>query len=147
MIGGGLSTLQNLQGGFCPSCQKLLGVLCPPCKKHEGCFVHLCQNEQGVFCPGGVLSGYHFQKVLSPSYIILKIQRLDNKHVDLDDVAHHEPHHQNLCCLQIQLFSSLILRELKDPLDYVQQLGSLSLSVIMTANQKPCMCTALHGQL
>ena len=58
MIGGILSTLQNLQGGFCPSCQKLQGVLCPPCKKHEGCFVHLCQNEQGVFCLGGVLSGH-----------------------------------------------------------------------------------------
>ena len=58
MIGGILSTLQNLQRGFCPPCQKLQGVLCPPCKKHEGCFVHLCRNEQGVFCPGGVLSGY-----------------------------------------------------------------------------------------
>ena len=58
MIGGILSTLQNLQGGFCPPCQKLQGVLCPPCKKLEGGFVHLCQNEQGVLCPGGVLSGY-----------------------------------------------------------------------------------------
>ena len=56
MIGGILSTLQNLRGGFCPPFHKLQGVLCPPCKKHEGCFVHLCQNEQGVFCPGGVLS-------------------------------------------------------------------------------------------
>ena len=53
MIGGILSTLQNLRGGFCPPFHKLQGVLCPPCKKHEGCFVHLCQNEQGVFCPGG----------------------------------------------------------------------------------------------
>ena len=52
MIGGILSTLQNLQGGFCPPCQKLQGVLCPPCKKLEGSFVHLCQNEQGVLCPG-----------------------------------------------------------------------------------------------
>ena len=58
MIGGILSTLQNLQRGFCPPCQKLQGVLCPPCKKLEGGFVHLCQNEQGVLCPGGVLSGY-----------------------------------------------------------------------------------------
>ena len=56
MIGGILSILQNLRGGFCPPFHKLQGVLCPPCKKHEGCFVHLCQNEQGVFCPGGVLS-------------------------------------------------------------------------------------------
>ena len=56
MIGGILSTLKNLLGGFCPPFHKLQVVLCPPCKKHEGCFVHLCQNEQGVFCPGGVLS-------------------------------------------------------------------------------------------
>ena len=63
MIGGILSTLQNLQGGFCPPCQKLLGVLCPPCKKLEGGFVHLCQNEQGVLCPRGVLSGYRYMHI------------------------------------------------------------------------------------
>ena len=34
--------------------------------------------------------------------------------VDLDEVAHYEPPHQDLCCLQIQLFSSLLLKELKD---------------------------------
>ena len=27
--------------------------------------------------------------------------------MDLDVVAHYEPHKQDLCCLQIQLFSSL----------------------------------------
>ena len=32
--------------------------------------------------------------------------------VDLDEVAHDEPPHQDLCCLQIQLFSLLILKEL-----------------------------------
>ena len=69
MIGGILSTLQNLQGGFCPPCQKLQGVLCPPCKKHEGCFVHLCQNEQGGFCPGGVLSGYHSHLMAGKIYM------------------------------------------------------------------------------
>ena len=65
MIGGILSTLQNLRGGFCPPFHKLQGVLCPPCKKHEGCFVHLCQNEQGVFCPGGVLSYILMEHVVS----------------------------------------------------------------------------------
>ena len=56
MIGGILSTLQNLQGGFCPPCQKLQGVLCSPCKNlrgvsstyakmSRGCYV------RGVFCP------------------------------------------------------------------------------------------------
>ena len=29
--------------------------------------------------------------------------------VDLDEVAHYEPPHQDLCCLQIQLFSSLVV--------------------------------------
>ena len=32
--------------------------------------------------------------------------------VDLDDVAHHEPSHQDLPFLQIQLLSSLVLKEL-----------------------------------
>ena len=32
--------------------------------------------------------------------------------VDLDEVAHHEPPHQDLRCLQIQLFLSLVLKEL-----------------------------------
>ena len=30
--------------------------------------------------------------------------------VDLDEVAHYEPPHQDLHCLQIQLFLSLVLR-------------------------------------
>ena len=33
--------------------------------------------------------------------------------MDLDEVAHYEPPHQDLRCLQIQLFSSLVLKELK----------------------------------
>ena len=31
--------------------------------------------------------------------------------IDLDEVAHYEPPHKDLCCLQFHLFSSL--RELK----------------------------------
>ena len=34
--------------------------------------------------------------------------------MDLDEVAHLEPPHQDLRCLQIQLFSSLVLKELKE---------------------------------
>ena len=34
--------------------------------------------------------------------------------MDLDEVAHYEPPHQDLQCLQIQLFSSLVLKELQD---------------------------------
>ena len=58
MIGGILSTLQNLRGGGggCPPFHKLQGVLCPPCKymrgvlstyakMSRGCFV------RGMFCP------------------------------------------------------------------------------------------------
>ena len=55
-------------------------------------------------------SSANFQKLLSPNYIILRIQRLEGKHgVDLDEVAHYEPPHQHLRCLLIQLFPSLIL--------------------------------------
>ena len=38
--------------------------------------------------------------------------------VDLDEVAHYEPPHQDLRCLQIQLFSSLVVRV--DPGKYGQ---------------------------
>ena len=31
--------------------------------------------------------------------------------MDLDEVAHYEPPHQNLRCLKIQLFLSLVLKE------------------------------------
>ena len=39
-----------------------------------------------------------------PSHIKLRIQRLEGKSVDLDEVAHHESSHQDLYCLQIQIF-------------------------------------------
>ena len=58
------------------------------------------------------LSSANFQKKLSPRYIILRIQRLEGNSVDLDEVAHYEPPHQDLQCLQIQLFSSLVLKQL-----------------------------------
>ena len=34
--------------------------------------------------------------------------------VDVDEVAHYEPPHQDLGCLQIQLFSSLVVKELRN---------------------------------
>ena len=43
---------------------------------------------------------------------MLRIQRLGGNSVVLDEVAHHEPPHQDLRCLQIQLFSSLVPKEL-----------------------------------
>ena len=44
------------------------------------------------------------------SYCEFKDQRANS--VDLYEVAHHEPPHQDLHCLHIQLFSSLVLKEL-----------------------------------
>ena len=32
--------------------------------------------------------------------------------MELDEVAHNEPPHQDLRCLQIRLFSSLVVKEL-----------------------------------
>ena len=43
----------------------------------------------------------NFKKMLSPSYVILNIQSLESKSVDLDEVAHYEPPNQDLRCLQI----------------------------------------------
>ena len=57
-------------------------------------------------------SSANFQKMLSSSYIILRFQDQRANSVDLDEVAHDEPPHQDLRCLQTQLFSSLIVKEL-----------------------------------
>ena len=38
--------------------------------------------------------------------------------MDPDEVAHYEPPHQDLRCLQIQLFSSLVVKELKPRVVY-----------------------------
>ena len=46
------------------------------------------------------------------SYWEFKDKRANS--VDLDEVAHYEPPHQDLHCLQIPLFSSLVLQELKE---------------------------------
>ena len=48
--------------------------------------------------------------MLSSSYIILRIQRLEVKSIALDEVVHYEPPHQDLRYLQIQLFPSLVFR-------------------------------------
>ena len=65
-------------------------------------------------------SSANFQKMLSPSYIILKIQRLERANsVDLDEVAHYEPSHQDLRCLQIQLLWSLVLKRVKQITDQI----------------------------
>ena len=57
-------------------------------------------------------SSANFHKMSNPSYITLRIQRLEGNSVDLDEVAHNEPPHHYLRCLQIQLFSSLVLKEI-----------------------------------
>ena len=46
-------------------------------------------------------SSANFQKMLGLSYIILRFQRLEGNSVDRDEVAHHEPPHQDLRCLRI----------------------------------------------
>ena len=41
----------------------------------------------------------------------LRFQRLEANSADPDEVAHDEPPHQDLRCLHIQLFTSLVLKE------------------------------------
>ena len=57
-------------------------------------------------------SSANFQKIYvkTISYLEFKDKRANS--VDLDEEAHDEPPHQDLRCLQIQLFSSLVLKEL-----------------------------------
>ena len=67
-------------------------------------------------------SSANFQKILSPSYIIFRIQRLEVNSVDLDEVAHSEPPYQDLRCSQTQLFLSLVLKELRQLLSLARYL-------------------------
>ena len=43
-----------------------------------------------------------FKKIIHPSHITLRIQRLEGS-VDPDEVAHYEPPHQDLLCLHLKL--------------------------------------------
>ena len=58
--------------------------------------------------------------MLCPSYIISRIQRLEGK----DEVAHYE----HLRWLQIQLFASLVLKELRNT--FVIVLAPLSVNIV-----------------
>ena len=63
--------------------------------------------------------------MLSPSYIILKIKKKHRTNsVDLDVVAHYEPPHQDLHCLQ---FSSLVVKKLN---------GGIIINLIQVAKPK-----------
>ena len=54
-----------------------------------------------------------FHKNFHPSHVIFRIQRQRANSVDLDEMAHDEPPHQDLHCLQVYLFSSLVIKELR----------------------------------
>ena len=45
--------------------------------------------------------------------------------VDLDEVAHYEPPHLDLRCLEIQLFASLVVKELVLKQDFPEMLAAL----------------------
>ena len=42
----------------------------------------------------------------------MRIQKIEDS-VDLDEVAQYEPPHKDIHCLQLQLFLSLVVKELK----------------------------------
>ena len=76
--------------------------------------------------------------MLNPSLIILRIQILESNSVYLDEVAHNEPPHQDIRCLQIQIFSSLVVKDLKDKsLKRLQASSTLDqLSLVKMQNQR-----------
>ena len=51
-----------------------------------------------------------FQKMLSSRYIVNS--KTTGQTVDLDEVAHYGPRHQDLRCLHIQPFLSMVSKEL-----------------------------------
>ena len=60
------------------------------------------------------VSSANFPKMLRPSYIIFKFKDYRANSVDLNEVAHVEPPHPDLCYKQIPLFASLVLKELRN---------------------------------
>ena len=50
---------------------------------------------------------------VSSEYVILKIQEKKAKSIDPDEAVHYEPPHQELHCLQVQLFVSVADKVLK----------------------------------
>ena len=68
-----------------------------------------------------------FSKKFPSKYIILRIHKQRANSVDVDKVAHDEPPHQDLHHLQIQLFSSLVLKELS-----LQATGSPLMNMYLT---------------
>ena len=64
-------------------------------------------------------------------------------------MAHYEPPHQDLLCLKIQLFSSLVLKELDPVFSFI--LGSLTtadkeLIILATSIENKCSCCiVIHG--
>ena len=79
-----MSLLENSQKEFCPPCKKEQGGgLYPRCKKHGRDYVHLYKNEQKGFCPGGILSVYHYNLLASvlSVFIFHKVIITDKWHI------------------------------------------------------------------
>ena len=53
------------------------------------------------------------KKKIIPAISYLELKNYRANSVDLDEMAHFEPPHQELRCLRIQLFLSLVLKELR----------------------------------
>ena len=50
--------------------------------------------------------------------------------MDLDEVAHHDPPHQDQRCLQIQLFSSLTVKELRHQQNKLQNVRQQNIKYV-----------------
>ena len=70
--------------------------------------------------------------MLNPSYIILRIQRLEGKQCKSYELAHYDPPHQDLRSLQIQLFSSLVVKELKKNLKIAKLCINVKLRTVIS---------------
>ena len=85
-------------------------ILIKQCNKgsNQSLAVYLMQNMLLPF----ICCSNTSQILESPSYmyIILRIQTKRANSVELDEVAHYEPPHQDLHCLPFQQFSSPVLK-------------------------------------
>ena len=91
----------------------LIPIWCTSLTYDSSSFVLLIKNSLTLKLPKSTVDDKIFVCKFSKN-VKSKLDHIERSNsVDLDEVAHDEPPHQDLRCLQIQLFSSLVLTKLK----------------------------------
>ena len=67
--------------------------------------------------------------------------------MDLDEVAHYEPPHQDLSCMQILLYASLVVQELNNSYMSLNRALLHTYSLSLSSSHHPVMTEILQTDL